>query len=300
MNLRHLATFLAIARVGSFSRAARELSYAQSTVTLHVQELEAELGATLFHRSRAGVFLTEAGKTLVAMAAPIVTQVEELRTALAELSSGAAGQVAIGAVEPAASVRLPPLLAQFYEARPGVELSVDVTTTRSIAEQVASGRLDVGLSSTPPPGIEVDFEPLFTESLTLLVPAAHPLASAPTVTKDDLARNRVMVTEEGCAYRRAIDAGMCAAGTTLGSVMEITSVATLSHSVQAGLGVALVPQSTVSPPPHGTVTKPIDDISFCIRVGLVTRSGGPRLSATVSAFVDHLRASLTEPAAVAS
>jgi hypothetical protein len=55
-----------------------------------------------------------------------------------------------------------------------------------------------------------------------------------------------------------------------------------------------VPDSTVTPPPAGTVTKPIDDISFSINVGLVTRPGGPRPSATVEALVDHLRSGLTE------
>jgi DNA-binding transcriptional LysR family regulator len=171
---------------------------------------------------------------------------------------------------------------------------VDVTSTRLVSEQVASGRLDVGICSAPPPGLDLEFEPLFAEDLTLLVPIDHALAAEDVVSKEDIASHRLIVTEEGCAYRRAIDAGLCASGTALGSVMEITSVLALGHSVQAGLGIALLPESSATPPPAGTVKKRIDDISFCVRVGIVTRSAGPRPSPTVRAFVEHLRAGLSE------
>src|SRR3954453_6601050 len=107
MDLRHLITFQAVVKHDSFVRAADELEYAQSTVTLHIQQLESDLGVKLFARRGKKVRLNEAGRALKDQAGQILAQVDGLRQNMLELGEGAAGCVRLGAIEPAAGRRLP-------------------------------------------------------------------------------------------------------------------------------------------------------------------------------------------------
>src|SRR6266508_3465262 len=143
MELRHLTTFLTVVEVGSFLRAAAALDCAQSTVTLHIQQLEASLGVELFARDGRRVRLTEAGGELRDQARQILDQVAATRQTMVDLEEGAAGQVRLGAIEPTASLRLPPIILPFCRERPKVRLTLEVGGTRATSERVASGHLDV-------------------------------------------------------------------------------------------------------------------------------------------------------------
>ena len=117
MELRHLETFDAVLAAGTFLAAARRLGCSQSTVTLHIQLLERDLGTTLFVRAGKRVRLTEAGHVLAVRARNILDGVAGLRRSLDELGRGDAGRIAVGAIEPTASLRLSPLLARFCRGR---------------------------------------------------------------------------------------------------------------------------------------------------------------------------------------
>src|SRR4051812_8762312 len=116
MDLRHLVTFQSVVKHDSFVRAADELQYAQSTVTLHIQQLESELGVKLFARRGKKVRLNEAGRAFMEQAEQILAQVGTLKQSMLDLGQGEAGYVRVGAIEPAASRRLPALLVPFCNA----------------------------------------------------------------------------------------------------------------------------------------------------------------------------------------
>src|SRR6476661_5853262 len=163
MELRQLTTFREIVARGSFVRAAEALDYAQSTVTLHVQQLEAELGLLLFTRQGRKAELTEAGRALHGRADHILREMDELRQSLTDLADGAAGHLRLGVIDPTASLRLPPLLVRYCAARPNVRLSVEVGGTAGIAALVAEGALDLGVCSPPAARLSLRYEPLFVE-----------------------------------------------------------------------------------------------------------------------------------------
>src|SRR5207253_8947550 len=135
---------------------------------------------------------------------------------------------------------LPAALAAFGRRQPAVQVRVEVAGTGALSEALARGRLDLALCSPPPAGRGIRFEPLFMERLDLLVPVGHPLAGAVQVTAGDLARHRLLVTEDSCAYRQAVVQALAARGVSPGPVMEIGSIQALAGAVAAGLGVALV------------------------------------------------------------
>ncbi len=271
MELRHLQTFQAIVRTGSFLQAAEELQYAQSTITLHIQQLEAELGVKLFARQGKKMQLTKAGRSLRDQADHLLGYVATLQQNMADLASGEAGHVRLGAVAPTASLRLPPLLVEYCEARPKVRLSLEVGGTEGISSRVAGGELDLGLCSPPVAQPGLLFEPLFAERLGLLVPENHPLATAEVITPAQLTEQRLLLTEPRCAYREVTEKTLLSLGANPYSGIEIGSMGAIRRAVQIGLGVAFVPRLIASPPPRGTLLREVEGIDLKLTIGLVRR-----------------------------
>src|SRR5215468_854839 len=176
MDIRHLQTFQAVLREGSFGRAARALRLAQPTVTLHVQELEEELGLPLFDRRGRQRRRTEAGDLLAARALPILEALDALSRSMEELRDGRGGLVRLGSIEPAASRVVTPLLARLRRERPALRIRLDASGTAGVSRAVADRDIDVGLCSEPSPDLDLKFEPLFDEEMALLVPRSHRLA----------------------------------------------------------------------------------------------------------------------------
>jgi DNA-binding transcriptional LysR family regulator len=142
VDLRHLVSFETILREGSFAKAARAQGYSQSTVTLHVQELERELGVPLFHRRGRRTSLSAAGSALAARCRPVLEGVDTLRRSMEELRAGVGGELRLGSIEPAASRRVLPLLADFCRERPALRVRLEVGGANGLGRQVAGGHLD--------------------------------------------------------------------------------------------------------------------------------------------------------------
>jgi LysR family transcriptional regulator, regulator of the ytmI operon len=293
MELRQLLTFQTVVRTGSLLRAAEELQYAQSTITLHIQQLEADLGVKLFARQGRRVQLTPAGSQLRDSAGHLLQEAIQIQLTMTELALGETGHIRLGVIEPTASLRLPGLLVPFFSGRPRVRLTVEVGGTQTISSQVAGGSLDLGICSPPPADLGLEFEPLFREALVLLVPQSHPLAAGEGVEIDQLNGQRLLLTERHCAYREVTERTLLESGANPYSGIEIGSLEALKHAVQCGLGVALLPAVGVTPPPQGTVVRVLQNVDLALPVGLIRRSGD--LTGRVQEiFLAQVRAHLRE------
>lgn len=292
MELRHLETFRAIVDAGTFLGAARALRYGPSTVTLHVQELEAELGVALFERHGRRTALTDAGRLLYEEAGQVLERVGGLRQAMAELSSGAAGEVRLGAIEPTASLRLPRILARLCGERPRLALAVEVGGTRTLSAAVAAGELDLAVTTAPPARLRLHFEPLFAEALVLVVPESHPLARRRALTAADLAGARLLLTDPQCAYRQATEQILGGRGVSPYSEIEIGSLPAVCSAVTSGLGLAVVPAVLVKPPPPGTRVRRLPELAAGLPVGLVRRRDAGRPWPALAAVLQALRTGL--------
>ena len=270
MELRHIYTFQAIVKEGSFLKASEKLMYAQSTITLHIQQLEAELGVKLFIRQGKKVQLTEAGRSLQEQADSLVARAMSLQQTMFDLVAGEAGHVRIGVIEPTASLRLPQILAPFCQERPRIRLTIEVGNTAVISQRVASGALDLGICSLPEAHLGLDFEPLFVDHLALLLPEQHPLVNKPTIEVQDLAKERLLLTESACPYRELVEKELQRRGKNPYSGLEIGgSMEMVKRSVQNGMGVALLPRAAVIPLPPPMVLREIDDVELSLPIGLV-------------------------------
>ncbi|MGB3634020.1 MAG: LysR family transcriptional regulator [Rubrobacteraceae bacterium] len=298
VELRQLRTFQEVVKRGSFVRAAEELRYAQSTVTLHVQQLERDFGVKLFARNgRAALHLTEAGRMLTEQSETVLGRVEGLEQAMTSLSTGGFGHLRVGSIEPTASLRLPTILARYSKERPKVRLTVEVGGTETIAGKVVSGELDVGLCAPLHSYEGLSFEPLFVEKMALLVPEGDPLDEKDMVEMADLAERRLMLSARSCTYRKEIERVLAGIGANapvdveIGSV-EIGSIGALKEAVRLGLGVAILPEASMIPPPSGTTLKSIRGVEPNLNVGLLLSSEEAPLSRALEEFVHTVRKAL--------
>jgi LysR family transcriptional regulator, regulator of the ytmI operon len=292
MEVRHLATFQAACRAGSFLGAAQALKLSQPTVTLHVQELEAELGCALFDRSGRRRHLTPAGELFAARGLSILDGLAGLRREIGELLAGNGGQLAVGAIEPLASRRLVPLLGRLATARPALRILLAVSGTGGVSRAVADGELDCGICSAPAVELGLRYEPLFAEELAVLVPANHRLARSARLAAADLDQQPLLLTEQGCAYRRVLELAFQERGVRMHCRFESGSTATLLAAVNRGLGIAVLPRQAVQPTPGRTRVRRLWDLPLSLPVGLVTRTDSPQPPAALARFLEVVRRDL--------
>ena len=148
MDLRQLATLVAVADHKSFSAAAKALFTVQSNVSAHVAKLERELDVTLYDRSRGK--LTDAGQLVVARARRVLGELEALRSDLTSLGADIAGEARIGVIPTTARWLLPRLLDRLRDEHPRVRLVVSAATTASLLPQLVTGALDAAVFALPP------------------------------------------------------------------------------------------------------------------------------------------------------
>lgn len=234
MDQRQLETFVRVAALGNFTRAAEELALSQPAVTRQVAALEKQCGTRLLDRLGHTVALTPAGEALHRYAVEILRLSAEAEEAVARIAVGEAGRLRVGASTTAATYFLPPFLAAFRSGFPGVELSVVTGGSEEVARMVVENAADVG--------VVMDFR---GESELLEVPlagyenvlAVHPedeLGANPSPAA--LASRPLLVTRRGTRLRRIVDSVFPSP-----VAMELDNLETIKKMVQARLGIALLP-----------------------------------------------------------
>jgi LysR family transcriptional regulator, regulator of the ytmI operon len=268
MEFRHLKTFQTIIQTGSFLQAAEQLQYAQSTITLHIQQLEAELAVKLFLRQGKKIQLTAAGKALEIHANFLLQRAQMLHQEMLELVAGKTGHLRIGSIEPVASLQLPPLLVKFCREYPQVRLTLETGVTDVITQRVASGKLDLAVCSPPTAKLGLDFATIFYDPMTLLISQSNLLSKKKEILVEDLATERLLLTETNCPYRQVFEQEMQSRGVNPYSGLEIMSLKALQSMVQSGLGIGVMPTAIVNPNPENTVLKNIQNLKLELPVGI--------------------------------
>jgi DNA-binding transcriptional LysR family regulator len=249
VELRQLATFVAIAEEGSFTRAADRLHVVQSAVSAGVRKLERELGASLFDRSTHHVKLTDAGRALLPPARATLAAAQAARDAVDEARGGLRGTVVLGTMQAQGmrAIDLAGLLAAFRAERPRVEVAIRHSGGSSeMAREVVDGRLDLAFVALPgdaPPGLKLI--PLASEPIMLAVPAGHPLAGRAAVELALLRDETLIDLPAGWGVRMAVDRSFAAAGVTRSIAFEVNDTATMVEFIRNALAIGMLPRSLV-------------------------------------------------------
>jgi DNA-binding transcriptional LysR family regulator len=245
VELRHLTTFQRVARLRSFTAAATDLGYAQSTVTEQIKALESVLGVELLERTNKMVRLTAAGERLLPYAERIAVLTDEARLAVKD--EGTTGTVIVGSVASLATYRLSPIVEFFHHRFPDVRLVVRTSSCPDTEQALRHGELDLGLlmaSRTSHLGLES--VTLCDEDLVVVAAPDHPLAGRAEVTASDLREATVLNTEYGCPYRDMFEAALDESGAAKTQVLEFGTIEAIKQVAANGLGLALLPSFAVA------------------------------------------------------
>jgi DNA-binding transcriptional LysR family regulator len=237
-----------VARRQNLSRAAEALFVSQPTLTARLQSLEAALSEQLFIRTRRGMRLTEAGDAFLPYAEHALRALADGRERLDELRRGVAGRLVLGAPPTVSTYTLPALLARFAAAHPNVRLAVKTGTSEEILEMVLHDRVQLGIMRSLVHQ-EIQSVPLYTDALVLIAGPGHRLARSPAgrqVRMADLAGEVLVLFGRSSSYLEFTTATFRQAGVQPNSVLELDNIEAAKKMVERGLGVSLVPASTVA------------------------------------------------------
>jgi len=249
VELRHLEYFVAVAEERHFTRAAERLRVAQSGLSASIRALERELDAELFVRHTRRVDLTDAGRALLVEAHRTLASAAAARDAVDAVRGLLRGRLTVGSEQCLGVIDLPPVLAAFRRAHPGVEIRLRYAGSGHLVEQVRLGRLSlafVALAGPAPDGVRL--LPVTTEEMVLLTHPSHRLAGSSSVKIADLLDEDFVDFSADWGARGINDQMFARHDTDRRLCIEVNDVHTLLDFVHQGLGVALVPAPVTRKP----------------------------------------------------
>lgn len=245
MEIRNIKTFLKVAEIGNFSRAAQDLGYAQSTVTMQIQALERELKVALFERNGKQITLSAAGEEFQPFAYEILKQ-EEMALEYFTSEEELRGQIKIGVMETMCASKYARLFKAYLKTYPNVRLITTVATTLECMDLLEKGKLDVILTVDKKlnrPNWKTAHE-LETE-ICFFCSSRHPFAQRTSVAMEELIRERFIQIEAGCNYRQAFEQYLAERGKTIKNVQEVGYTSMIIDCVADNIGISLLPKFTL-------------------------------------------------------
>ncbi|MEU8781671.1 LysR family transcriptional regulator [Streptomyces sp. NPDC048637] len=244
MEIRDLRYFVAVAEEANFTRAAERLLVAQPAVSQRIREMERALGRSLFERTSRRVNLTAAGQQLLALAQPVLAQVDAIEGQLRLSAQEVTEDLTVAAIKSLPGVHLPALIHTFRRNHPSVRFVLRELTTTSMLDELAAGAIDLAIAQAPDgnrPGLIID--ELARDDFVLIVPLGHRLARRHAVGMAELATEDFITLDRGSGVQRTLRSASKKAGFTPRVMIEVLQLDTVRELVAAGLGIALMPLS---------------------------------------------------------
>ena len=244
MTITQLESFIRIVQTGSFTSAANDLGYAQSTVTTQIRQLEEELGTELFDRLGKTVVITSAGERLLIHAEKIMQLEREIRIVVPE-SPQPSGILKLGVSESLCYDRLPRILMDYKRSFPKVDIRLQFIMHDTFPALLKSGELD--LAYTLNPVIEDDTLNLLykrPETLGFYCSPDHAIARKKSIKETDLAGVPLLLTSHDCSFRHMLLRRLEEKGVAAEIMLETSSKEILKQFAINGLGVAFMPDMT--------------------------------------------------------
>ncbi|MBA4254913.1 MAG: LysR family transcriptional regulator [Polaromonas sp.] len=293
MKLRHatlhqLRIFLAVARHGSFARAAEALHLSPPTLSLQVKQLADTVGQPLFEQLGKKIYLTATGHTLADACQDIDDRLERLSQDLAALQGIERGSLKI-AILTTVKYTVPKLLGGFCAAHPGIDVAMFVGNREALLQRLMANEDDLYIMGQPPEHIDVVCEAFADNPLVLVAPPDHPLVGERQISPQRLAQEPFILREPGSGTRLTAERFFSAQGIALKNRLEVGSNEAIKQTVAGGLGLAVLSATTVVSELALRELVQLDVQGFpLIRRWLVVYPKGKKLSAAALAFKDWL------------
>jgi len=243
MELKHLISYTAVVRLGSFSRAAEELYIAQPTISLHIRQLEEELQTRLLIRTTKSLEVTEKGREVYGYAASIL----QLRDRITErCMEGERRIIRLGASTIPSAYILPEVLPAYVKRHPATYFMIDQGDSRSVTEKLAEGVTDIALIGMKPASADIAAEPFYEDQVVIITPVREPFltmkeTNTPSLRK--LFEEPVILREEGSGSLKAANAFLASAGyaeSNLQVAARTNDPEAIKNLVAGGLGISMI------------------------------------------------------------
>jgi DNA-binding transcriptional LysR family regulator len=240
MDFHRLRVFRAAANSKSFTKASEDLHLSQSTVSLHIQQLEQDLGCPLFLRVGRRVVLSEAGYLLLEYSERIFRDIKNAEMAVREFSALRRGSIRLGSGATTLIYRLPKTLSEYHNRFPDIELIIATGTTDFLIQEIKSERLDLSVIMLPVTEAGFRVTSLGSEEMVIVVPDEF-LPGKTTVSPADLQTLPFILFPKQTAMQNLIDCHLAALGVVPRITMELEDIESVKSLVSAGLGASIFP-----------------------------------------------------------
>lgn len=245
MNVKHLKCFLKVAEIGSLTQAAAILCIAQPALSRQIQQLEDELGVSLFRRSERGVALTDAGRLLQARAKPLLMNFDNLRQEMRDAFNEPSGTVVVAMPPSLFDLLTMPALREYRRTYPEVFLRLyeGISAVMNASSLVQAGSADLAVVTNMEPLATLENRPFVIEPLCLIGPVESALDQRGKIDLETVSTLPLVLTSRPNALRLLLETALANAGLPLDVVMEANSSAALLGAVEAGVGYTVLPFS---------------------------------------------------------
>jgi DNA-binding transcriptional LysR family regulator len=238
--LESMKMFVTVYEQKSFSRAAKLLHLSQPGVSLHIQNMENELGTKLFHRTPKLVKPTQAGEAFYHRAKQLLKLYEEARHEIQQLQNTVTGSLKIGASFTIGEYLLPKLLAEYAREYPSVGIEVTIANTEEITKAVQRSQFDIGLVEGEGAPADLQVLPFLKDELVLVASVGHPLALRKNITAEQLHDQVWIWREHGSGTRAYSDQLIEEWGLRIKHAYIFSSSQGVKEAVMEGLGIAML------------------------------------------------------------
>jgi LysR family hydrogen peroxide-inducible transcriptional activator len=244
-SIQQLRFLCALAEQCHFGRAAESCAVTQSTLSGGIKELEARLGVALFERSHRYVMPTPLGREIASRAQRLLVDAEDLIGLARDAQEPLSGPLRFGVIPTVGPYVLPAVLSQLSAVLPKLKLYVREAPTTVLLNKLARGQLDVLLAAVPYDLGDVEAIEIADDPIVVAMQRDHPLGQHKVVSRDALAREQLLLIEDGHCLRSHSLQACRILNPSRNELFQATSLRTLVQMVAAGLGITLVPQLAV-------------------------------------------------------
>ncbi|MFC3626773.1 hydrogen peroxide-inducible genes activator [Vogesella amnigena] len=278
MTLTELRYIVAVARERHFGRAAQSCFVSQPTLSIAIKKLEDELGVTLFERGGQEVAVTEIGERIIEQSQRVLEEAELVKRLAGEHQNELAGPLKLGVIFTISPYLLPRLIPALRILAPDMPLILEENYTARLAEMLKRGEVDAIIVADPfeEPGTEA--YPLYDEKFVVATPKGHEWEKRKLVRPEELRDQSVLLLAQGNCFRDQVLQACNEVSNrqhqsgSLASMVQGSSLNTIRHMVASGMGITVLPQTSVAPGDENLLSViPFAEPAPQRRVLLVTR-----------------------------
>ncbi len=287
-TLHQLAVFEAVARHGSFTRAAEELYITQPTVSSQIKQLTQSVGLPLFEQIGKRLYLTEAGKELLTTCQDIFQRLSNFEMKVADLKGTKQGRLSL-AVITTAKYFAPRLLGSFCKKYPGIDISLTVTNHQEVTRRMMENQDDLYIVSQPPEDLDICSQSFLDNPLVVLAPKTHPLVGRKNIPIKALNDEAFIMREPGSGTRVAVQNLLNSHKVSVKVRLELGSNEAIKHAIAGGLGISVLSRHCLTAETSNSELTILDVENFPImRRWYVTYLAGKQLSIIAQTFLEFL------------